>query len=62
MALYERKSGTFLAWLSDVGGLKDALTLILSPITAYISALSFSLSITNGMPTAYQPKGSQQTS
>ena len=59
VALYERKSGTFLAWLGDVGGLTDALTLILSPIAAYISALSFSLSITNGMPTAIQSKGPQ---
>ena len=57
MTLYERKSGTVLAWLGDVGGLTDALTLIVSPIAAYISALSFSLSITNGMSTAVQSNG-----
>ena len=45
-----RTSGTFLAWLSDVGGLRDAMILIISPVIGYVSALRFSLSITNDQP------------
>ena len=35
--------------MSDVGGLNDALMIILSPLVMHISSLSFSLSITNNM-------------
>ena len=38
--------------VSDVGGLKDALVLLINPVVAYTSAMSFYLSITNGIPTA----------
>ena len=48
--LHERRSGTFLQWLSDIGGLNDAIVLILNPLVSYISYLSFSLSLTNDMP------------
>ena len=48
--MHERRSGTFLEYLSDVGGLRDTVTLIISPIIASWSALSYSLSITNDMP------------
>ena len=48
--LHERTSGTFLGWLSDVGGLNDALIIIFSPLVMQISSLSFSLSVTNNMP------------
>ena len=50
---HERRSGTFLAWLSNVGGLRDAMMLIISPLIAYYSSLKFSLSITNDMPAAF---------
>ena len=50
---HERTGDTFLVWLSDVGGLKDAIVLILSPIAAIVSNLSFKLSITNSMPTIF---------
>ena len=49
--LQERKSGTILGWLSDIGGLNDAFVLILAPLITMISSTSFSLSITNDMPT-----------
>ena len=48
--LHERRSGTFLQWLSDIGGLNDAIVLIFNPLVSYISYLSFSLSLTNDMP------------
>ena len=48
--LHERRSGTVLEWLSDVGGFNDCVALILKPMIAYISALSFSISVTNDMP------------
>ena len=50
---HERRSGTFFAWLSGVGGLRDAMMLIMSPLIAYYSSLKFSLSITNDMPAAF---------
>ena len=51
---HERTSGTLLGWLSDVGGLNDAIILIIGPIAGYASGLSFNLSITNGMPALFQ--------
>ena len=52
--LLERKSTTILGWLSDVGGLNDAIILTLSPFISYTSALSFSLAITNETPSILQ--------
>ena len=58
--LQERKSATILGWLSDIGGLNDALCLILAPMIAFVSSTSFSYSLTNGMPTdTGSPQGSQ---
>ena len=51
--LLDRKSTTILGWLSNVGGLNDAIILTLSPFISYISALSFSLAITNGTPSIH---------
>ena len=45
--IYERKSATLLGWLSDIGGLNDAFKLILSPLIGVMSAITYSLSITN---------------
>ena len=45
--IYERRSATLLGWLSDIGGLNDAFKLILSPLIGVISAITYSLSITN---------------
>ena len=39
-----------LQFLSNVGGFNDAMLLIIQPLVLYISFLSFSLSLTNGMP------------
>ena len=49
--LHERRSGTILGWLSDIGGLNDAFGMILAPLIALISSTSFTLSLTNEMPT-----------
>ena len=54
MYIHERKSGTFLAWLSDVGGLNDAFKLIIAPLVAVISSTEFSLAVTNEMPTDFR--------
>ena len=54
--LHERRSGTVLGWLSDVGGFNDCVALILKPMIAYISALSFSISVTNDMPVIVKSK------
>ena len=54
---HERTSGTFLGWLSDVGGLKDAIVLLMSPLAAYVSDLAFHLSITNALPAVQQSTG-----
>ena len=51
---HERTSGTLLGWLSDVGGLNDAILLIIGPIAGYASGLSFNLSLTNGIPALFQ--------
>ena len=51
---HERVSGTVLGWLSDIGGFNDALGLLTKPLFAYISAFSYSLSVTNDMPTTIQ--------
>ena len=45
--IYERRSATLLGWLSDIGGLNDAFKLILSPLIGVVSAITYSLSITN---------------
>ena len=57
-----RKSGTILGWLSDIGGFNDALCLITKPFFAYVSAFSYSLSVTNGMPTTVQKTSQDQNS
>ena len=54
----QRRSETILSWLGEVGGLSDALFLLFSPAAAYISALSFNLSVTNGIPTMLHTKTS----
>ena len=51
--IHERKSGTILGWLSDVGGLNDAFILIIAPLVAFVSSTEFSLALTNEMPTDY---------
>ena len=48
--VHVRKSGTILGWLSDIGGFNDALCLLTKPLFAYVSAFSYSLSVTNDMP------------
>ena len=48
--IQERRRGTILGWLSDVGGLNDAFLIILAPLIALISSKSFILSVMNGMP------------
>ena len=57
--LHERRSGTLLEWLSDVGGFADALFVLIGPFISYISALSFQISVTNGIPTAVSSESSE---
>ena len=52
--LQERRRGTILGWLSDVGGLNDAFLIILAPLIALISSKSFILSVMNGMPASLE--------
>ena len=60
--IHERRSGTILSWLGDVGGLADAMRLILAPVVALISTTSFSLSVTNDMPTDFKSSSTSQPS
>ena len=54
MLIMNRETYSVLDWLGDVGGLNDAIVLILKPFISYISYLSFSLSLTNDMPTTFK--------
>ena len=57
--IQERRRGTILGWLSDVGGLNDAFSIILAPLIALISTKSFILSVTNDMPASSESTGDQ---